>query len=201
MQLPMFPLGTTLVPGQVIPLRVFEPRYVAMVEACVASDRCFGLVLIERGSEVGGGDSRFDVGTLAVIEDLTPPFDGEYAFAAVGRQRVRVSQWLPDDPYPRAEVQVLEDEGPVEDAPKRVAQVLGALRRVLTAAQRLGYEVPDIEDLGDDPMAAAWSALIVAGVGALDVQRVLEIDDATGRIDAVIAALADAAELLELRAE
>src|SRR4051812_26706984 len=57
--LPMFPLGTVLFPHAVLPLHVFEPRYRALVETCLHSDGRFGVVLIERGYEVGGGDARF----------------------------------------------------------------------------------------------------------------------------------------------
>ena len=60
-RLPMFPLGTVLFPYAVLPLHVFEPRYRALTEHCLAGDGCFGVVLIERGSEVGGGDTRFAV--------------------------------------------------------------------------------------------------------------------------------------------
>ena len=197
----MFPLGATLVPGQVIPLRVFEPRYVALVEACEAEDHQFGVVLIERGSEVGGGDTRSGVGTLAVIEGLGPPLNGEYAFAAVGRSRLRVIEWLPDDPYPRADVELLEDRDPGVEGRARRTLVLGALRRMLDAARRLGYAVPELMHLGDDPMVVSWNALIAAGIGSFDVQRILETENVIARIDAVIAALTDTAELLELRAQ
>ena len=50
MRLPMFPLGTVLVPSAGLPLHVFEPRYRAMVHDCLAGEREFGVVLIERGS-------------------------------------------------------------------------------------------------------------------------------------------------------
>ena len=66
-EFPMFPLGTVLFPHGVLPLRVFEPRYRAMVTHCLERDARFGVVLIERGSEVGGGDTRFHVGTVAQI--------------------------------------------------------------------------------------------------------------------------------------
>ena len=66
-ELPMFPLGTVLFPHGVLPLRVFEPRYRLMIAHCLEQDARFGVVLIERGSEVGGGDTRFHVGTVAQI--------------------------------------------------------------------------------------------------------------------------------------
>ncbi|WP_415830929.1 LON peptidase substrate-binding domain-containing protein [Janibacter anophelis] len=56
--LPMFPLGTVLLPGNPLPLQVFEPRYLAMLRDIAGGDGRFGVVLIERGFEVGGGDQR-----------------------------------------------------------------------------------------------------------------------------------------------
>ena len=63
----MFPLGTVLLPGAYLSLHVFEPRYRALVQACLDGTPEFGVALIERGSEVGGGDARFDVGCVARI--------------------------------------------------------------------------------------------------------------------------------------
>ena len=62
---PMFPLGNVLFPSIGLPLRIFEPRYVQMLRECMATDGEFGTVLIERGSEVGGGDHRFTTATMA----------------------------------------------------------------------------------------------------------------------------------------
>src|SRR5215218_5003894 len=110
----MFPLGTVLFPGMPLTLHVFEPRYRALMAACVAgADRGeppeFGVVLIERGTEVGGGDQRFGIGTVARLTQVAKLPDGRYATLALGTRRVAVRSWLPDDPYPRAEVDDLED--------------------------------------------------------------------------------------------
>lgn len=194
----MFPLGTTLVPGQSLPLRVFEPRYVALVETCVIGDGRFGVVLIERGSEVGGGEARFNVGTVAQIMDLHSLPDGEWAFRAVGIDRFRVQDWLPDDPYPRAEVEMLADPHTQIDSEWRL-RVEDALLRLFATARDLGYDVPTSVMLDADPMRAAWSALGRVGIGPLDVQRILEVDDPAARIAAVVRALDETTELLELR--
>ena len=77
--MPMFPLGTVLFPYAVLPLRVFEPRYRVMTRRCLDGDREFGVVLIERGSEVGGGDVRFGVGTIARIVQVAETPDGGYS--------------------------------------------------------------------------------------------------------------------------
>ena len=108
----MFPLGTVLLPSAVLPLHVFEPRYRQLVRDCLDRDGEFGVVLIERGNEVGGGDNRTSVGTVARLVEAVPFGDGRWALAAVGTRRIRVRRWLEDDPYPRAEVEAWDDPGP-----------------------------------------------------------------------------------------
>ena len=104
MELPMFPLGMVLFPSLFLPLHVFEPRYRVLARHCMDGNREFGVVLIERGSEVGGNDVRTSVGTVAQIVDATELDDGRWVLGTVGTRRVRVHEWLTDDPYPRADV-------------------------------------------------------------------------------------------------
>jgi hypothetical protein len=78
-RLPMFPLSTVLLPGEVIPLHIFEVRYRQLTEHCLAGDGNFGVVLIARGAEVGGGEQRSDIGPIAHIEDSMRFDDGRYA--------------------------------------------------------------------------------------------------------------------------
>src|SRR5260370_42655783 len=110
--IPMFPLGTVLFPHALLPLHVFEPRYRVMTERVLKAEREFGVVLIERGSEVGGGDTRFDVGTGAQIVRAQPLGDGGYVLAPAGIRRLRVARRVPGDPYPQAGVGVFPDPGP-----------------------------------------------------------------------------------------
>jgi len=118
---PMFPLGTVLVPGMVLPLHVFEPRYRQMVDDCMAADRTFGVVLIERGSEVGGGDVRTDIGTRAGIVRAEQQPDGRWGLIAVGLRRIRVDRWLPDAPYrgPRSAIGPMKATAPFPRRPCR----------------------------------------------------------------------------------
>src|SRR6478736_4318756 len=135
--LPMFPLGTVLFPHAVLPLHIFEERYRALVETCLRGDGRFGVVLIERGSEVGGGDTRFDVGTVARIVELGEYPDGRYALVTVGIARLRVHEWLPDDPFPRAEVEVVDEVEGTPDATAARDAVELQLRRTLALASEL----------------------------------------------------------------
>src|SRR5438445_558196 len=138
----MFPLGTVLVPHAHLPLHIFEPRYRALTRDCLAGEGEFGVVLIERGSEVGGGDVRFGVGTVASIVQAVELPDGRWLLDALGTTRIRILRWLPEDPYPQAEVETL-DEGPAgPEALELREQVERLLRQVLALQVELGYPAP-----------------------------------------------------------
>jgi Lon protease-like protein len=181
---PMFPLGTVLFPHAELPLHVFEPRYRVMVHDLLGGDREMGVVLIERGHEVGGGDDRFAVGTIASLVQARPLGDGRWALLAVGLDRFRVEEWLPDDPYPRARIRDLEERGDAEGAEP-------ARRRVADALQDLWHLVSSLDtqasafdvSIPDDPVRASYHAAALAPIGALDAQRVLETDDVGARLD------------------
>jgi Lon protease-like protein len=196
----MFPLGNVLFPHAELPLHVFEPRYRALTEECLAGDGEFGVVLIERGSEVGGGDTRFSIGTVARIVAAGRLPDGRYLLATVGTRRLRVRQWLRDDPFPRAEVELLGEPDPPAGAHEARGDVERLLTRVLAMAAELG-EAPHAVglELDDDPVQATFEAAAAAPIGPLDAQRLLELDDLEERLARLRALLADCASLLELR--
>jgi uncharacterized protein len=197
---PMFPLGTVLFPHALLPLHVFEPRYRALTEACLAGDGEFGVVLIERGSEVGGGDTRVAIGTLARILEAGRLPDGRYVLATTGVRRLRVEQWLPEEPYPRAEIELLDDGAPSPAAPDQRADVERQLRRVLALRAELGEAGPPVDvRLDDDPVRASFEAAALAPVGPLDAQRLLELDSPSARLEALAALLEEEAGFLELR--
>src|ERR1700746_4022899 len=99
-ELPMFPLESAVLPNQDLPMRIFEPRYVALVRHCVDSGDPFGVVLISRGREVGGGDSRCDVGTLSTITECVDHGADRYSLLCRTGERIRVCEWLPADSHP-----------------------------------------------------------------------------------------------------
>ena len=108
--IPMFPLNLVLFPGQILPLHIFEDRYRLMVKEIIDKDREFGVVLIERGSEVGGGDTRKNIGTLAQIIDYEKSNDGRWFLLTQGTKRIEATRWIEDLPYPRAEVSLFTEE-------------------------------------------------------------------------------------------
>lgn len=196
--LPMFPLGAVALPGSQVPLHVFEPRYRQLVRDLRQGDGRFGIVLIERGSEVGGGDVRTAVGTRMRVSESREFEDGRFAVLAVGEERIRVVTWLPDDPYPLA----LVETPPAGPAPSEEANAIAetAVRRALGVAQRLGYDVPLLEDhLVADPVTRQWQLAGMTPCGPADRQRILAEDDAERRAEIIATVALDAAEILEFQ--
>jgi Lon protease-like protein len=199
-EMPMFPLGSVCFPGLFLPLHVFEPRYRLMTQHCLEGDREFGVVLIERGSEVGGGDVRTDVGTVARIVEARELDDGRWALGTVGTRRIRVRRWLPDDPYPRAEVDDWDDPPPSLEAAARFDRAVAALRRVLALAAELGDPTVDATiELADDLVLASYQIAAVAPIGPADQQAVLSAPGPDERLARLEVCLADAEELLRGR--
>jgi Lon protease-like protein len=180
--MPMFPLGTVLFPYALLPLHVFEPRYRLMMNHVLAGDREFGVVLIERGSEVGGGDTRFDVATVARVVQASELPDGRFALATVGMRRVRVVRWLADDPYPRAEVVAIEDPPITAADVSARAEAVAALEAVTVLARRINPSVTEPPALDADPARASYEAAALAPIGPLDAQRLLAAADASTRL-------------------
>ncbi len=200
MRLPMFPLGSVLMPSIVLPLHVFEPRYRDLVQDCLAGDRAFGVVLIERGSEVGGDDVRTDVGTVAHVSEAAELPDGRWAVVAVGVRRLRVTRWLSDGPYPLAEVEDWPDPPPGLDHDASLAVVIGKLRRCLALSAEAGDPAaPATLELSEDPVLAGYQASIVAPLGPHDQQRLLRAVTPEDRLQQLGALLDETLEVLRLR--
>ena len=201
----MFPLGSVLLPSAVLPLHVFEPRYRALVRDCLNQDvPSFGVVLIARGSEVGGEDLRTDVGTRARIVQVSELPDGRFAMVAVGAERLRVVRWLDDDPYPRALVEPWPDDpdpdGDADQVALMVAATAARVRRSAALALELGDQVMDpTTPLHDDPVVASYQLALLAPVGPLDRQQVLVAPHARARVEVLDRVLDDVEALLRFR--
>jgi Lon protease-like protein len=196
----MFPLGTVLFPHAPLPLHIFEPRYRALVQECIAGEGEFGVVLIERGFEVGGGDSRFGTGTVARLVEATELPDGRWVITTVGTGRIRVAGWLPDDPYPVAEVEDLPDLETDESSAALLARAEQAVRRTLAYKAELGEPaVPATVALDDEPIRRAYQLAAIAPLGPVDHQRLLESTSANALLEGLAEMAEDAATLLAYR--
>ncbi len=200
----MFPLGSVLLPAAVLPLHVFEPRYRQLVQDCLADPpHEFGVVLIMRGQEVGGGDIRSMVGTAARMVQVAELEDGRFAVITHGTRRIRVTQWMPDDPYPMAEVEDWPDEveqGTGTVSQPTIASTFARVRRTNAMATELGDSSADVmAELTADPLLATFQLCALAPLGPADQQRLLEATSARKRLDMLADALDDVEALLQFR--
>jgi Lon protease-like protein len=173
--IPLFPLGSVLFPGMPLALRVFEERYLKMMGHILNDDTPqFGVVLIERGHEVGGGEQRFDIGTVAEVLEIAAP-DGPLAVVAKGTQRFRVTQWLEDDPYPQAEIEFLGSLTADPDTDVSLHDTEQVVRDTLRYLESLTDDLPwssDIDLSGDDE-ERLWQLAGISPLGPLDHQDFL----------------------------
>lgn len=167
--IPMFPLGSVLLPAMPLQLRIFEPRYLKLLGDLVASEKPeFGVVLIERGQEVSGGEKRMEIGTLASVSEIgtTEDFLG---LQSVGSKRFRVNAWLPDDPYPIADIDFLPDLIWDDSLMPARVHLETKVRQLLAFASEFGdLQYGSDTALSDDPMDACWQLAGVLPVGPLD---------------------------------
>ena len=196
---PMFPLGGVLFPGQVLPLHIFESRYQAMLEHCLAGNREFAVVLIERGHEVGGGDVRSRIGTVARILQAVQVTEGHWAVITVGVRRILVQRWLADDPWPRAEVGELPDPDPDADFEEWPA-LLARFRRVAALAAEMGVGPAELgQQIAEDPAQGSFQVAALSPLGSFDQQKILAAGSVSDRLTRLGAALGEVEA--DLRAE
>jgi Lon protease-like protein len=150
---------------------------------------------------VGGGDVRVSLGTCARIVEAAELPDGRWVLMVVGVERVEVARWLPDDPYPQAEVTTLSDAPAGGDAPEQRAAVERLLRRALALKAELGEPAAAATvELDPDPAVASYQAAALAPLGALDSQRLLEQDGPDQRLALLVSALDEEVRVLAQRA-
>lgn len=202
----MFPLESAALPGEVLPLRIFEPRYSQLVSDCLSMpDPAFGVVLITQGREVGGGDARSSVGALAHITECVDEGNGRYRLQAVIGGRIRVHGWLPDDPYPRASIEVWPDEsGPLVGA-ERIGHVvdliLALYQRVANAqGRKLRSDVLAVDGaVAEDPALHLYALAARVPLGQADRHAVLAAPTLAERVDVLIDAIETVSAMVEFQ--
>jgi Lon protease-like protein len=194
--LPLFPLGTVLFPGLVMPLRVFEQRYRALVRTIMdlpdGTPREFGVVAIRRGSETGDASvpmTLYKIGCTAEMRQVTEHPDGRFDIVTVGRRRFEITQIVPAaTPYLQADVRYLpETSGTDGDADLLSPQVLAAFRAYLRLVRTDGTDVA--EQLPDDPRVLSHLVAATATLTVADRQRLLAAPDTARRLRSELALL------------
>lgn len=198
----MFPLGSVLFPGAVLPLHVFEPRYREMVRDCLAAEEHeFGVALITRGSEVGGGDLRSMVATVARLIQVAEIDDGRFALVTIGTRRIRIDRWLEDSPYPRAEISDWSDEFADDgQLAHDLAVMFQRVRRVNALASEMGDRHGDpMAEISSDAVLGSYQLCSLAPLGAADQQHLLAAPGPSERLMRLGRALDDVEALLQFR--
>jgi len=180
LRIPLFPLGTVLFPGGLLPLKIFEQRYLDMAAACLKDDKPFGICLIASGDEVGALAQPHPVGTLATVASWEMEQLGILMIIAKGGRRFRV---LDSSPGPgnllEATVELIAEGGPTPFPPER-KRLLPLLRRVI---DDLGPErIPEPHRF-DDAEWVGYRITEVLPIQNLARQKLLELDDPLSRLE------------------
>jgi Lon protease-like protein len=190
--LPLFPLGTVLFPGGVLPLRVFEVRYLDMVSRCHKAGAPFGVVSLVHGSEVrqpGSKETFSSVGTLTTIGALDTPRPGLLMIRAIGTQRFRITAsdrlkhglWVADVRRLDADMAVpIPDD--LKDTSIALARVIEALQQKAAVPDQMPLQEPwRLDDCGW--VANRWCELLPLPM--VLKQRLMELDNPLVRLELV----------------
>jgi Lon protease-like protein len=186
-ELPLFPLNTVLFPRGPLPLRIFETRYVDMVKRCMREGVCFGVVLVQGGSEVGQAPGYADIGTSARIIDFNLLQDGLLGITCRGERRFRVlRRWREADGLNMGAVEWIDPPAPAATSvPVEYRHLADLLRRVLP---ELGDVYAGLEPRYDDADWVGARLIEILPLALGDKQSCLELEDPLERL-ALIAPL------------
>ena len=193
--LPLFPLGTVLYPGLLLPLNIFEERYLRLVHDLLEGPepRRFGVIAIQKGRETGvdGISALHEIGCTATLREVAEQDDGRFHLVTVGTQRFRLASLDDSRPYLQGEVELLEEKVGDEAAAGLAAQAVqrGFRGYVEALASQESVEV-SVPELPDEPLLLSY---LVAASMILDLpvrQQLLAEPDAERRLGAERALLA-----------
>jgi Lon protease-like protein len=187
MTLPLFPLGSVLYPGLVMPLHIFEERYRQLVDDMLAGPepRQFGVIAIRQGQETGvdGVTALFETGCTAVVRRVTRRPDGKFDLITVGAERFKLIRLVEPAPYFSAEIEMLPDEiGDEAEAENAVPVVQAAFRAYLDLLSERGGAQVTVPELPDEPILLSY---LVAAAVVLDLpvrQQLLAEPNAAARL-------------------
>ena len=183
-RIPLFPLHNVLFPGGVLPLRIFEPRYLNMISACMKSGGGFGVALILSGNEVGEAARTYDVGSYVEIVDWTLRDDGLLGITVLCRGRFRIlATEVQADQLIRADVERLPEQHPPLIAPQHAAAV-NLLRDILT---KVGGHYAELEPQYDDALWVSGRLAELLPIELLQKQHLLQMDDPLQRLERLCA--------------
>jgi uncharacterized protein len=185
--LPLFPLGTVLYPGLLLPLRIFEERYRQLVRDLLAEPEPwrFGVIAIREGRETGAGGVRelYDIGCTATLRQVSELEDGRYDLVTIGTQRFLLMGTDDAKPYLRGEVDMLaEATGDEQGAALAAGFVQEAFRGYLAVLAERGVTQISAPDLPDDPVRLSYLVAASMIIDLRDKQALLAEPDALHRL-------------------
>ena len=187
--LPLFPLQTAVFPQQAVPLYVFESRYKQLVRYCLDTAEPFGVVRIRRGTEVGMDwtpdqvDRLCTVGTLCRLEQVNEQPDGAFYVVARGLDRFHLCRLVSGDPWPAAQVEVLETAASNNPCPLVRQRLLNAVKPWMRMAEMDEQEIVAVDELAAGELAAFSVSLLPEH--AHIHQRALELHNLNEQISAL----------------
>jgi uncharacterized protein len=187
--LPLFPLGTVLFPGLLLPLHIFEDRYRQLVRdlADGPEPRRFGVIAIRHGRETGvdGIQALYEIGCTAILRQVKPLEDGRYDVITVGTQRFQLASLDDSGPYLRGQVDLLTEEtGDEADAAQAVRVVRDGFRAYLNALAERGVTQISAPELPEDPATLSYLVAASMIMDLSDRQALLAEPDALHRLAA-----------------
>jgi len=187
--LPLFPLGTVLYPGLVLPLHIFEDRYKQLIRDLLdtGEPRRFGVIAIREGREtgIGGVSALHDVGCTATLRDVTEGDDGQYDIVTVGTDRFKLQALGEPRPYLTGEIELLgETVGDEAAAALTTAAVQRAFRGYLNVLADRGSATISVPDLPDEPILLSYLVAASMIIDLNDRQGLLAQPDAVRRLSA-----------------
>jgi Lon protease-like protein len=187
--MPLFPLGTVLYPGMVLPLHIFEERYRQLVRDLLdgPEPHRFGVIAIREGRETGadGVTSLYDIGCVAELREATSYDDGRFDLITVGTERFRLGPLDRSQPYLRAEIEPVPD-GIADEAGAALATTAaqGTFRAYLDALVERGGATVRVEELPDEPVLLSYVIAAAMIVDLPEHQGLLAEPDAKARLEA-----------------
>lgn len=187
--LPLFPLGTVLFPGLLLPLHIFEDRYRQLIRdlADRPEPRRFGVIAIRHGRETGvdGIQALYEIGCTAILRQVKPLEDGRYDVVTVGTQRFRLASLDDSGPYLRGHVDLLTEEtGDEAGAAQAVRVVRDGFRAYLNALAERGVTQISAPELPEDPVTLSYLVAASMIIDLSDQQALLAEPDALHRLAA-----------------
>ncbi len=187
--LPLFPLGTVLYPGLVLPLHIFEDRYKQLIRDLLdtGEPRRFGVIAIREGREtgIGGVSALHEVGCTATLRDVTEGDDGQYDIVTVGTDRFKLHALGESRPYLTGEIELLgEPVGDEAAAALTTAAVQRAFRGYLNVLADRGSATISVPDLPDEPILISYLVAASMIIDLSDRQGLLAQPDAVRRLSA-----------------